>query len=42
MPRLLEMEGVMLDSVANTVLTLDGVTGHVLSVCPGFSFLDAG
>lgn len=42
MSRLLEVEEVMLDSLANTVLALDGVTSHVVSVCPWLSLLDAG
>lgn len=39
---LLEVEGVMLDSLANAVLALNGITGHVVSVSPGLSLLDAG
>lgn len=39
---LLEVEKVMLDSLANTVLALDGVTSHVVSVRPGPSLLNAG
>lgn len=39
---LLEREGVMLDAVTNTVLALDGVTSHVLSVCPGLGLLSGG
>ena len=42
MPWLLEVEGVLLDSLVNTVLALDGVTGHVVSLGPGFGLLDAG
>lgn len=40
--RLLEVEGLMLDSLANAVLALNGVTRHVVWVCPGFSLLHAG
>lgn len=38
---LLEVEKVLLDSLANTVLPLDGITSHVVSVCPGPGFLNA-
>lgn len=40
--RLLEVEGVVLDRLANAVLALNGVAGGVVSVCPGLSLLDAG
>lgn len=40
--RLLEVEGVLLDSLVSAVLALNGVTRHVVWVCPGFSLLDAG
>lgn len=39
---LLELKGVGLDSLANTVLALDGVTRNIVSVCPGLGLLDAG
>lgn len=42
MPRLLKVERVMLDTLANSVLALDGVAGHVVPVSPGLRLLDAG
>lgn len=41
MPWLLKVEGGWWDALANAVLALDGVAGH-LSVCPGLRFLHAG
>lgn len=40
--RLLEVEDVVLDSLANAVLPLDGVTGRVVSLHPGPRLVDAG
>lgn len=39
---LLEVEGLVLDTLASTVLALDGVTGHLVSLCTGLGFLGAG
>lgn len=39
---LLKVEGVMLNTLANTVLALDGITGHVVSVCPSLILLNTG
>lgn len=42
MPRLVEVEGVVLRCLVNVVLALHGVAGHVAAVCPGLRLLSAG
>lgn len=42
MSRLLEVVVLVLDSLANAVLALNGVTRHVVRVGPGLGLLDAG
>lgn len=41
-PWLLEVEAVIVDSMANAVLAQDGVTSRVMSVCPGPGLLTDG
>lgn len=42
MPGLVQVEGLVLDSMANAILALDGVTGEAVSLSPGFCFLHTG